>query len=162
MSLLDIQDGISPSESIRTVIGIDVDIRDYNRVEIVNHFLSSKINLFEGSSIDESIVAQVNKLIWPGAKVMVFLDSNHSHEHVLKELELYSKFVSQDSYLVVFDTVVEELPKGSQSERPWDVGNNPMTALKQWLPLNSGFQINDSITNKILITVARDGYLYKC
>ncbi len=162
LSLLDIQDGISPSESIRTVIGIDVDIRDYNRVEIVNHFLSSKINLFEGSSIDESIVAQVNKLIWPGAKVMVFLDSNHSHEHVLKELELYSKFVSQDSYLVVFDTVVEELPKGSQSERPWDVGNNPMTALKQWLPLNSEFQIDNSITNKILITVARDGYLYKC
>ncbi len=162
LSLLDIQDGIVPPESKKSVIGIDIDIRNHNRVEIENHFLSSKITLLEGSSIDESIVAQVNNLIWPGAKVMVFLDSNHSHEHVLQELELYSKFVSPDSYLVVFDTVVEELPKGSQVNRPWDVGNNPMTALKEWLPSNSGFQIDDSITNKILITVARDGYLYKC
>lgn len=162
LSLLDIKDGILPSESKKSVIGIDIDIRDHNRIEIENHYLSSKINLIEGSSIDESIVDKVDKLIWPGAKVMVFLDSNHSHEHVLRELELYSRFVSQDSYLVVFDTVVEELPKGSQRDRPWDVGNNPMTALKEWLPLNSEFQIDISITNKILITVARDGYLYKC
>jgi len=162
LSLLDIEEEILPSESKRSIVGIDIDIRDHNRVEIENHFISSKINLLEGSSIDESVVEQVGNLIWPGAKVMVFLDSNHSHKHVLRELELYSKFVSKDSYLVVFDTVVEELPKGSQNERPWDVGNNPMTALKEWLPSNSGFQIDYSITNKILITVARDGYLYKC
>ena len=94
----------------------------------------------------------MSDLISPEAKVMVFLDSNHSHEHVLKELEIYSEFVSNDSYLVVFDTVVEELPKGSQNGRPWDVGNNPMTALREWLPFNSDFHIDNSITNKILIT----------
>lgn len=140
------------------VIGIDIDIRKHNRAEIEKHPMFKRIKMIEGSSIDESIIEKLRK-ITEGKKVLVCLDSNHTHEHVLRELELYAPLVSVGSYCVVFDTIVEDMPTGSYPDRPWDKGNNPKTAVYEFLKKNDHFEIDKNIENKLLITVAPDGYL---
>ncbi len=142
------------------VIGIDIDIREHNRVEIEKHPLFKRINMIQGSSIDDTIVESVENKIGDAKSILVCLDSNHTHDHVLKELELYSRFVSVGSYLVVFDTIVEYLPKDFfQGKRPWGPGDNPLTAVTKFLETNDDFIIDQSIDNKILISVAPNGYL---
>ncbi len=143
------------------VIGVDIDIRPHNRDSIETHPLAQYINLVQGSSIDETTVAKVKELSKHAQKILVVLDSMHTHEHVLKELELYTSFVKKDSYCVVFDTIIEDMPEGYFSNRPWDVGNNPKTAVWEFLKINDRFEINTSIHHKLQITVAPDGYL-KC
>lgn len=143
------------------VIGIDIDIRKHNRIEIEKHPLSKRIIMLEGSSIDEDIFEKVKELTKNKKRIMVFLDSNHTHAHVLSELELYSRLVSKGSYIVAFDTIVEDMPKGSFPDRPWDIGNNPKTAVKEFLRNNHNFVIDKQIQNKLLVTVAPDGYLKK-
>lgn len=141
------------------VLGIDIDIRKHNKIEIEKHPLYKRITMLEGSSVDLEIFKKVEEFAADKKKVMVFLDSNHTHEHVLNELKLYSKLVSVDSYLVLPDTFIEYFPEGYYSNRPWDVGNNPMTALREFMKTNDDFIIDDIISNKILITEAFDGYL---
>lgn len=143
------------------VIGIDIDIRQHNRDVIENHFLAKKIKLIEGSSVDKFTVNNVQKIIPTGSKVMVILDSNHTYEHVLKELELYSQFVTNGNYLVVMDTVIAEMQPRHFENRPWDNKNNPMKALKEFLTLNDKFIIDKDVTNKLLLTVAPNSYLKK-
>lgn len=143
------------------VIGIDIDIRQHNRDVIENHFLANKIKLIEGSSVDKFTVDNVQKIIPTGSKVMVILDSNHTYEHVLKELELYSQFVTNGNYLVVMDTVIAEMQPRHFENRPWDNKNNPMKALKEFLTLNDRFIIDQDVTNKLLLTVAPNSYLKK-
>ncbi|PSB52793.1 cephalosporin hydroxylase [filamentous cyanobacterium Phorm 6] len=143
------------------VLGIDVDIRQHNRVEIEKHPMFKRITMIEGSSIDEEIAKQVFDFAKGNSRVLVILDSNHTHDHVLKELELYSPLVTKDSYLVVFDTVVEDMPEDFFSDRPWGKGNNPKTAVWEFLKTNKRFEIDKDIEAKLLITVAPDGYL-KC
>lgn len=150
---------INYSQSI--VLGIDVEIRPHNRVEIERHRLSKRIKMLEGSSIDPVIVSQVKDIAKGHSSIMVFLDSNHTHEHVLKELEAYSSLVTPGSYLVVYDTAIEDLPLGFISNRPWDVGNNPKTAVHEFLKSTSRFVIDHGIQDKLVFTVAPDGYL-KC
>jgi cephalosporin hydroxylase len=145
----------------RRVVGIDIDIREHNRVEIENHPMFKRITMLEGSSIDTSIADQVRQLATNKASVLVVLDSMHTHDHVLKELELYSPLVTKGSYLVVFDTIVESMPDDFYPDRPWSRGDNPATALESFLKTNDRFQIDTDITSKLLITVAPDGYL-KC
>jgi len=141
------------------VIGIDIDIREHNREEIENHPMFSKIKMIEGSSTDPQIVEMIKKEIKPTDKVMVILDSLHTHDHVLKELEMYSPLVSEGAYLILPDTFIEYFPKGYYSDRPWDVGNNPMTALRVFLDSNNSFEIDEEIVNKMMITEGFDGYL---
>lgn len=142
------------------VLGIDIDIREHNRAEIENHPMKKRISMIQGSAIDVKTIAQVAEIANNKSKVMVCLDSNHTHEHVLAELELYAPFVTQDSYLVVFDTIVEHLPQGYfKHERPWGIGNNPLTAVHEFLSQNNQFEIDKSIDNKLLISVAPSGYL---
>ncbi len=143
------------------VLGIDVDIRQHNRVEIEKHPMFKRITMIEGSSIDEEIAKQVFDFAKGNGRVLVILDSNHTHDHVLKELELYSPLVTKDSYLVVFDTVVEDMPEDFFPDRPWGKGNNPKTAVWEFLKTNKRFEIDKDIEAKLLITVAPDGYL-KC
>ncbi|MEM4395454.1 MAG: cephalosporin hydroxylase family protein [Thermoplasmata archaeon] len=143
------------------VIGIDIDIRPHNREAIMNHPLAFRIHLIQGSSVDQETLLQVKKLISPEDKVLVILDSNHTHEHVLKELELYSPLVRKDSYVIVMDTVIENMPEGSFPDRPWGKGNNPMTAVHAFLKKNDRFIIDKEIENKLVITSAPDGFL-KC
>lgn len=142
------------------VIGIDIDIRSHNRIAIESHPLSGRITLLEGSSIDADIVKHVNQIALKKNKVLVFLDSNHTHNHVLSELISYSPMVSIDSYIVVFDTFVEDLPDEYQwTDRPWGKGNNPRTAVWEWIKMNKNFSIDKSIEDKLLITSAPDGFL---
>lgn len=143
------------------VIGIDIDIRKHNREEIEKHSMFKRITLIEGSSIDKKIAAQVKAKIdeFNAEKILVVLDSNHTGEHVNNELELYSKFVSKDSYLVVFDTLIENMPDNFYSDRPWSAGNNPMTAVNEFLKKNDSFEIDKTVENKLGITVAPSGYL---
>lgn len=143
------------------ILGIDVDIRQHNRVEIEKHPMFKRITMIEGSSIDNQIVKQVYDFVQGKSRVLVVLDSNHTHDHVLKELELYSPLVTKDSYLVVFDTVVEDMPEDFFPDRPWGKGNNPKTAVWEFLKTNKRFEIDKDIEAKLLITVAPDGYL-KC
>ena len=143
------------------VIGVDIDIRKHNREAIEAHPLAFRINLVEGSSIDDNTMQKVKNFIKPDDRVMVILDSNHTHDHVLKELELYSPIVTSECYLIVMDTAIDDMPDDYFPDRPWGVGNNPKTAVHQFLKTNDRFQIEESIHNKLLITVAPDGYL-KC
>jgi len=140
------------------VLGIDIDIREHNRKEIESHPMAKRIKMIQGSAIDPSIVAQVAKHAEGKQTVMVCLDSNHTHDHVLAELQMYANFTTVDSYCVVFDTIVEDMPKGMY-DRPWDVGNNPKTAVFEFLKANNDFVIDKHIDNKLLISVAPDGYL---
>ena len=143
------------------VIGIDIDIRDHNRAAIESHSLAFRINLIQGSSIEPSTIEQVNNFIKAEDKVMVILDSNHTHEHVLKELNLYSPLVTKDCYLIVMDTLVDDMPDDYFKDRSWGKNNNPKTAVHEFLKSSDRFEINESMHNKLLITVAPDGYL-KC
>ena len=143
------------------VLGIDVDIRPHNRVEIEKHPMFKRITMIEGSSIDKEIVKQVYNFAQDKRRVLVVLDSNHTHDHVFKELELYSPLVTKDSYLVVFDTAIEDMPEDFFPDRPWGKGDNPKTAVWEFLKTNKRFEIDKNMEAKLLITVAPDGYL-KC
>ncbi len=141
------------------VLAIDIDIRNHNRMEIEKHPMYKRITMIEGDSISDKVMLQVQQAVKGKKRVMVFLDSLHTHDHVLKEMELYSPFVSVGSYLVLPDTFIEYFPKGYYSDRLWDVGNNPMTALREFLKKNDNFEIDKEKSNKLLITEAFDGYL---
>jgi len=143
------------------VLGIDIDIRAHNRTEIERHPMFRRIAMLEGSSIEEGIARQVHQLAQDKNKVVVALDSNHTHEHVLQELRLYSPLVKAGSYLVIFDTSIEDMPKGFFSDRPWDRGNNPRTAVRQFLAATDRFVVDEEIDGKLLISANRGGYL-KC
>jgi cephalosporin hydroxylase len=143
------------------VLGIDIDIRHHNRVEIEKHLMFKRITMIEGSSVDEEIAQKVYDFARDKRQVMVLLDSNHTHDHVLKEIELYSPLVKRDSYLVVFDTIIEDMPEDFFPDRPWGKGNNPMTAVREFLKRTDRFVPDKEIEQKLLITVAPSGYL-KC
>jgi cephalosporin hydroxylase len=161
LCLLDVMEGLDPRQSPRKVVGVDIDIRPHNRKALDEHPLRFKMELIEGSSIDPDIIQQVRSHADGVERVLVSLDSNHTHEHVLAELNAYADLVSVDSYCIVFDTAIEDLPAGSFPDRPWDVGNNPKTAVHEWLKSHPEFQIDKDIDNKLLVSVAPDGYLYR-
>lgn len=143
------------------ILGVDIDIRDHNRKAIESHPMAKRIRMIQGSAIDPKIVSQVADIARGRKRILVTLDSNHTHEHVLQELKLYSPFVTRGSYLVVFDTVVEDMPKALFPDRPWGPGDNPKTAVHEFLKANDRFAIDSEVENKLLLTVAPDGYL-KC
>ena len=141
------------------VAGIDVEIRPANRVEIERHPLSSRITMIEGSSVEAAVVERVQALARVRRRVLVVLDSNHTHDHVARELDLYSPMVRQGSYLVVMDTVVEDMPADLFPDRPWGPGNNPRTAVDEFLKRNHRFEVDAEIDGKLLMSVAPGGYL---
>ena len=146
------------------VLGIDVDIRKENKKTMTTHFLSRRISMLEGSSIDEKIVNKVQKIVRGKKKILVMLDSNHTHKHVLEELRLYSPFVTKGSYMVVFDTIIEDMPTNLYKnilKKPWGKGNNPKTAVFEFLKDNKRFKIDIAMENKLAITTAPSGFL-KC
>jgi cephalosporin hydroxylase len=141
------------------VLGLDIDIRKHNHELIEAHPMFKRISMIQGSSIDPQIVEQVKIKAARKQKILLFLDSNHTHDHVLAELEAYAPLVSIGSYCVVFDTAIEDLPNKMFDDRPWGVGNNPKTAVWEYLKSHPEFEIDKSIEHKLLITVAPDGYL---
>jgi len=159
LCLLDVMEGVDPRQSKRKVIGVDIDIRPHNREALENHPLRFKMELIEGSSVDPSIVNTIRSRANDYQSVLVSLDSNHTHEHVLGELNAYADLVTLGSYCIVFDTVIENLPSGLYVDRPWDVGNNPMTAARLWLKDHPEFVVDQAIDSKLQISVAPEGYL---
>jgi cephalosporin hydroxylase len=141
------------------VVGVDIDIREHNKAEIENHKMYKRITMIQGSSIDPAIAAQVGKMANGKERVLVILDSNHTHHHVLEELKLYAPMVTMNSYLLVFDTIVEDLPADLYADRPWSIGNNPKSAIKEFFKTNDQFAIDHEMENKLLISVAPGGYL---
>ena len=141
------------------VIGVDIDIRDHNRIEIERHPLARRITMIQGSSCDEEIARRVANEAKGDGPVLVILDSNHTHDHVLRELEIYSPLVTCGSYLVVFDTVIQEMPADFFPDRPWGPDSNPKTAVSEFLKTNERFEIDHQLEAKLQITVAPGGYL---
>mgnify|MGYP003601007343 CR=1 FL=1 len=164
---------LDPKASKRRVLGVDIDIRAHNRAAIEAHPMSHLIDMIQGSSVDTQTIEQVHAFAKNYKRVMVFLDSNHTHEHVLAELEAYAPLTSKGSYCCVFDTIVEDMPDSTFPDRPWSVGDNPKTAVFEYLrrlstdgrvasdgvPLD--LQIDKSVEDKLMITVAPDGYLVR-
>ncbi|MBF0258175.1 MAG: cephalosporin hydroxylase family protein [Desulfamplus sp.] len=150
---------LDPSKPFRKVLGIDIDIREHNRKAINEHPMSHRIDMIEGSSVAPAIIEQVKDYASNFSKILICLDSNHTHDHVLAELEAYAALTTVGSYCVVFDTIIEDMPAGSFPDRPWDIGNNPKTAVWEYLKSHTEFEIDKSIQHKLLITVAPDGYL---
>ncbi|MBT5472653.1 MAG: cephalosporin hydroxylase [Nitrospina sp.] len=164
---------LDPSAPKRQVLGIDIDIRAHNRAAIEAHPMSHRIQMLEGSSISEEIVTQVHDIASRFTTVLVCLDSNHTHEHVLGELEAYAPLTSLGSYCVVFDTLVEDMPEDFLPNRPWSKGDNPKTAVWAYLELLNkegrtakdgrplALEVDEAIENKLLLTVAPNGFLYR-
>ena len=148
-----------PRNSKRKVLGIDIDIRAHNRAAIEAHPMASRIQMIQGSSIAPEIIAKVKAVAQDYQRVLVCLDSNHTHAHVLAELHAYAPLTSVGSYCCVFDTLIEDMPAEMFPDRPWGPGNNPKTAVWEYLKTHPEFEIDKSIQHKLLITVAPDGYL---
>lgn len=141
------------------VVGVDIDIRSHNRAAIEAHPMMRRITMIEGSSVAPEIVAAIRAQTVGRKTVLVCLDSNHTHDHVLAELEAYAPMTTVGSYCIVFDTIVEDLPAGTGPDRPWGPGNNPKTAVGTYLQQNPGFAIETSMDNRLMISVAPGGYL---
>ncbi len=152
---------LDPANPKRKVLGIDVDIRAHNRRAIESHPMHTRIEMFQGSSIDSTMIQRVTKYAADYDRVLVCLDSNHTHAHVLAELEAYAPLVSVGSYCVVFDTLIEDTPGKFSETRPWGPGDNPKTAVHEFLRSNDHFQINREIDAKLLISVAPEGFLLR-
>jgi cephalosporin hydroxylase len=165
LALLDVCDGIEagstidPKKSKRKVLGVDIDIRPHNRDAIEAHPMASRIQMIQGSSIDPGVISKVRSIAANYSRVLVCLDSNHTHEHVLAELSAYAPLTSVGSYCVVFDTIIEDLPAEMFPDRPWRPGNNPKTAVWEYVKIHQEFEIDKCIQHKLLITVAPDGWL---
>ncbi|WP_345798037.1 cephalosporin hydroxylase family protein [Castellaniella sp. MT123] len=167
LALLDMCDAIEagvsfdPRISNRKVLGIDIDIREHNRIAMERHPMASRIQMIEGSSVAGETVERVRNLAVGYSKVMVCLDSNHTHDHVLAELNAYAPLVSAGSYCVVFDTFVEDMPPGFFEDRPWDPGNSPKTAVQKYLETHEDFMLDLDVQDRIQVTVAPGGFLRK-
>lgn len=143
----------------RKVIGIDIDIRAHNRGRIEAHPLASLVTLIEGSSVEASTLASVREQLDPTDRVMVILDSNHTHDHVLQELQLYAPLVTVGQYLIVADTVIELIPAQTHRPRPWGPGNNPLTAVRTFLMKNHDFSLDAELDSKMILSCNPSGFL---
>lgn len=161
---------LNPKESRRRVLGVDIDIRAHNREAIEAHPMAHMIEMFQGSSIDQGIIDKVHAVAEKHQTILLFMDSNHTHDHVLAELEAYAPLTTVGSYCVVWDTGVEDLPAGFCVGRPWGKGNNPKTAVWEYLgnlekaqgcgdEKIPSFEIDRFIEHKLMITASPDGFL---
>jgi len=141
------------------VLAIDIDIRQHNRVSISEHPMSRRITMIQGSSVADDVVAQVRAKAAGKKRVLVALDSNHTHAHVAAELAAYAPLVTVGSYCVVFDTVIEDLPTEACPDRPWGPGDNPKTALWAFLKDHPEFQIDSRLDQQLMVSMAPEGYL---
>lgn len=165
LAMLDYTDAVVSGQSLdplaskRKVIGVDIDIRQHNREAIESHPMAHKIQMIEGSSIDKNVIDNVRNAAQGYQKILVCLDSNHTHDHVLAELNAYAPLVTVGSYCVVFDTLIEDIPAELFQDRPWHPGNSPKTAVWEFLRNNDDFFADMDIDAKLQITVAPNGFL---
>lgn len=144
----------------KKVIGIDIFIPPDLRKRLENHgAISNRIDLIEGSSISAETLAKVKELLRGSKKVLVVLDSHHTHDHVLEELRAYAPLVEQGQYLICGDTIVERMPPHASRPRPWGPGNSPATALQVFLKETDRFVANTEIDKRLLFSCHPGGYL---
>jgi cephalosporin hydroxylase len=142
------------------VLGVDIEIRQHAKNAIFDSNFKDEIHLIEGSSVEDQVVNQVKNYVSQHKKIMVVLDSNHTHEHVLSELEIYSKFVTKDCFMLVLDTVIDDL--NIDPDRSWGPGSSPKSAVKEFMSKNSEEFIHEqSYENRALLSVAPYGYWRK-
>ena len=156
---VDHETALYPRKSRRRVLGVDIEIRPHNREAIEAHPMAHLIEMIEGSSVAPDVIDKVKTAAKAHKKVLLFLDSSHTHDHVLAELRAYAPLVSVGSYCVVWDTGIEDLPENFCSDRPWGKGNNPKTAVYEYLKSTDCFEIDKLINHKLMITAAPDGFL---
>ena len=167
LAMLDYADAVEsgtvldPTRPSRRVVGVDIDIRSHNLDAIKRHPMNSRITMIQGSSTADETVDQVRDAVGDAKRVMVCLDSMHTHDHVLAELEYYAPLVTPGCYCIVFDTFVEDMPQDFFADRPWNVGDNPKTAVHEWLARNAHFEIDRHMASKLQVTVAPDGFLQR-
>lgn len=140
------------------VVAVDLNLMDHVSAQIMSYPFSDRIHLYKGSSTDPDIVSKIKSHVAPGQSVMVLLDSNHTHEHVLNELRLYGPLVTKGQFLIVSDTVVEDIPAQTHRPRPWAPGNNPKTGLRQYLTETDRFEVDEYVNRKLLLTYSPEGY----
>ena len=150
---------LDPSISRRKVLALDIDIREHNRTAIEAHPMGSRIQMIQGSSIAPEVITQVHAIASKFSRIMICLDSDHTHDHVLAELNAYAELTSVGSYCCVFDTLIEDMPREMFKDRSWGPGNSPKTAVWEYVKTHPEFEIDKSIQHKLLITVAPDGWL---
>jgi cephalosporin hydroxylase len=144
------------------VVAVDIEFREHNRDAVEKHPLGHRVRFVEGSSIDDEVMAQVGSQVDGAERVMVILDSDHTHAHVLEEIRRYAPLVTPGQFLVVADTVVEHIPSQEHRPRSWGPGNNPQTAVDQFMAENPDvFAVDDWANNKLLMSSSRGGYLRK-
>jgi len=141
------------------VVGIDIDIREHNRKEIEAHPMFKRISMIQGSSIDSGIIQEVHSIAKGKKRILISLDSNHTHAHALAELNAYANLTSVNSYCIVFDTIIEDAPDETSADRPWGKGDNPKTAVWEFLKTHPEFEIDQEIDNQLMISAAPQGYL---
>lgn len=146
---------LDPRAPRRKVVGVEIDVRPHNRDAIEGHSLSDRIFILEGSSVDPLVMRRVTEFASQHSRVMVLLDSNHTHDHVLAELMAYGPLVSPGSYCIVFDTIIDDMPPETYPDRPWGPGDNPMTEVNEFLEENEEFSSNLSVDDRLLVSVAR-------
>jgi len=140
------------------VVAVDLNLYDHVAQRIMSYPFSDRVHLYKGSSTDPAIAAKVKAHVKLGKKVMVLLDSNHTHQHVLDELRIYAPLVTKGQYLVVSDTIVEDIPPQKHRLRPWGPGNNPKTALRQYMKESDRFEVDEYTNSKLLLTYTPEGY----
>lgn len=166
LALLDATGATDPGRTAhnpgrRCVIGVDIDIRPWNRAAVEDHPLSSYIRLVEGSSTEPRVIEAVKDYVHPNDVVMVILDSNHTHDHVLAELRAYARLTSPGSYCIVFDTLIEHLPPEALFDRPWGMGNSPLSAVAEFLREEPDFIPDEVIDGRLMLSVAPGGFLWR-
>ena len=166
LALLEMEDNYNKTDlnkikRNRKVVGIDVDIRKHNKEKLNNHFLSEKMVMIEASSVDLKTFEKVKKISRDYSNILVILDSNHTDEHVLKELNLYVSLVSQNTYCIVFDTIIEKMDDAFSKDRPWSKKNSPKSAIEKFLKANESFEIDHSVDARLMLSMAPGGFLKK-
>ena len=177
LAMLDVAEAVEngttydPKQSKRHVLGVDIDIRDHNRAAIEEHPMSNWISMIQGSSLDKDVIGQVHEFAKDYKRILVSLDSNHTHDHVMAELEAYAPLTSKGSYCLVFDTIVEDLPEDMFPDRPWAPSDNPKTAVREYLKILESdgrdgvdgqplhLERNAQLEDKLMLSVAPEGYL---
>lgn len=128
------------------VIGVDIEIRSHNRKAIEEHELFSLITLIEGNSADPEVVEQIKELIKPGEKVLIVLDSNHTKDHVLKELNNYHVLVTPGSYIVATDGIMQDLYDTPRGKSEWSY-DHPVAAITEFIEKHSEFVVEQPVWN---------------
>jgi cephalosporin hydroxylase len=141
------------------VLGIDWKIFPHTIDSLRGHPLMEGVELLEANSASGESESAVKSFIGEADRAVLILDSNHTHEHVLAELDLLAPLLPGGGIVLVADTLIEEFPLGYYKDRPWDRGNNPATAVREFLFKHTDFHRSTEWSRRALLSEFRDGII---